>query len=104
MTTEVYEVAKANTKYEVSNFGNVRKINYNPRNLILKPILLKDSKLYKVNLDIDEGTKSRNRKFKSHLIHRLVAENFMNNFDSKKNVHHKDQNNANNHIENLYQK
>ena len=99
---EVYVVVKDNPKYEVSNYGNVRKIIYNPSNKILKPIKTNYG-YYKVNLDIDESTKSRNRKFKQYLLSRLVADHFMENFDSTKQVHYIDKNNANCRIDNLYQ-
>ena len=75
--------------YEVSNLGNVR----NNRGLILKFYIINSGykclKLYK------EG------KHKAYLIHRLVAEAFLENTEGYAVVNHKDSDRLNNNLENL---
>ena len=75
--------------YEVSNLGNVR----NNRGLILKFYIINSGykclKLYK------EG------KHKAYLIHRLVAEAFLENMEGYTVVNHKDSTRLNNNLENL---
>lgn len=81
--------------YEVSNYGNVRSLNYNHtgKERILKPI--KDSSGYpQVNL-------YKNGKRKMFQVHRLECEAFIPNPDNLSQVNHKDENKENNRVENL---
>lgn len=112
MSEEVYKPINNYPQYEVSNFGNVRNIRskddikilidgeYYYENIyygqVLKPI--KDGDYLKVNL-MEENSKN----FKANSIHRLVAEHFMTSFKKNKRVKHRDLNNSNNHIDNLFQ-
>ena len=107
-----YEVAKAikgagypqeewrpiigyNNKYEVSNKGNVRCLNYKNTNevKILTP--------YKTNRGYLRVDLYANGKSYHHSIHRLVAEAFILNPDNLPQVNHKDENPLNNHVNNL---
>lgn len=82
-------------KYEVSNLGNVRSLNYNHTGEIK---LLKqgtNKKGYKlVNL-------CKNGKQKCYLIHRLVAMTFIPNPNNLPIINHKDENKVNNNVKNL---
>ena len=80
--------------YQVSNMGRVKSLvkPYNAEEIIVK--LFKNNKGYvTVNL-------WRNRKFKTKLVHRLVAEHFVPR-DHGNVVNHKDYNKDNNTAENL---
>ena len=84
-----------NGLYEVSNFGNVRSLNYNREKRI---------KILKTGLDgwgylyvaLTKNKKARNKK-----IHRLVAENFIPNNNKFEQVNHIDGNKKNNNVNNL---
>lgn len=82
-------------KYEVSNLGRVRSLSYNGTGEIK---LLKqgtDKKGYKrVGL-------CKNGKTKHYYVHRLVAITFIPNPDDLSIVNHKDENPANNNVNNL---
>lgn len=82
-------------KYQVSNLGDVRSLNYNHTGEIK---LLKqgtNKKGYKlVNL-------SKNGKGKHYLVHRLVAMTFIPNPDDLPQINHKDENPSNNNVKNL---
>lgn len=82
-------------KYQVSNLGNIRSLNYNHMNFtkILKPIL-HHSGYYTINL-LNNGYR------KKHLVHRLVAETFLNNPNNYPCINHKDENKTNNRVDNL---
>ena len=80
------------SNYEVSNNGDVR-------NKITKKILkgrLSQSGYLQVSIKIDATNKFTNR-----YIHRLVAEAFIDNFENKRTVNHKDGNKKNNSVDNL---
>lgn len=80
------------TRYEVSNLGNVRsKIT----NAILTPHKGGTSPYFMVSLHLGKS------KTKSYLIHRLVAIHFIENPENKEQVNHKDGNKLNNSIDNL---
>lgn len=81
-------------KYQVSNYGRVKSLNYARRGYprILKP---NTNRAYPfVNL-------SKNDIGKSYNIHRLVAEAFLENPNGLPMVNHKDENRLNNHVDNL---
>lgn len=85
-----------NGKYQVSNLGNVRSTRFygHHRIKVLKPIN-NGKGYYFVTLVGDNNTKA----MKS--IHRLVAGAFLPNDDNLEMVNHKDENPANNHVDNL---
>ena len=77
-------------KYQISNIGRIKnKIN----NRLLRP-RVGTYGYYKVNL-------YKNKKVKTIEIHRLVAEAFIENPESKSEVNHIDGNKLNNNITNL---
>jgi len=78
-------------RYEVSNDGNIRNKNTKK---ILKQFLKHD--YYSVNLYYDTS------KSKGHLVHRIVAKNFIKNNNPKfDKVDHIDNNKLNNNVKNL---
>lgn len=84
-----------NSKYEISNFGRIRKINKDYRSP--KYTYLKLGKLkpyYNISLTI-------NSKQKTYLVHRLVAQTFIPNPNNFPQVSHIDGNKGNNKVDNL---
>lgn len=81
--------------YQVNNTGKVISLNYNRTGEVreLKPMVDRYGYLY-VNL-------SKNGKYKSKKIHRLVAEAFIPNPNNLPEVNHKDECKTNNCVENL---
>ena len=82
-------------KYQISNLGRVKSLNYRKtgKEKILK--LTKDKKGYlRISL-------KNNKKLKGFKVHRLVAETFISNPDNLDQVNHKDENKQNNSIQNL---
>lgn len=89
---EIWKKINNYQDYEISNFGNVRSLKNNSVR-ILKPS--KSSSGYlQVILCQDSGTKS-------HFIHKLVAQEFLENENDYCEVNHKDENKTNNKVENL---
>lgn len=92
--------------YQVSNLGNVKSLDHIKRNgkydnkkclskgKILKPAIQKDSGYIFVSL-------SKDGKTKGYRVHRLVALCFIDNPNNLRCVNHKDENKANNKIDNL---
>lgn len=83
--------------YQVSNLGNVRTLHYLGSNKIqnLKPHKCgSDNNYYNVHL-------CKNGKTRYYLIHRLVANAFIDNPDNLNEINHKDENPANNCADNL---
>lgn len=81
--------------YQVSNFGMVKSLNYNGT---------KEEKLLKNKVESSGYIRlclMKNGKRKSVLLHRLVAEAFLENPENKKEVNHKDGNKENNNVDNL---
>lgn len=102
---EIYKDIKGyEGRFQVSNYGNVKAVKriinnkYNV-NRVIEDIVLKPSicngGYYFVSLTDSNGIKKRIR------IHRLVADNFLSNIDSKIDVNHIDGNKKNNHVSNL---
>lgn len=90
---EIYKDIKGfEGKYQVSNFGNVKSLNYNntKHEKILTPI-----KHHLGYLIVHLG------KNKIKMIHTLVASEFIPNPDSKRFVNHIDGNKQNNNVKNL---
>lgn len=79
--------------YQVSNLGRIKSL-YFSKEKIMKPILTGTCKYYTIGL-------AKNKKRKTHLIHRLVAETFLENPNNLPEVNHKDENKLNNRIDNL---
>lgn len=80
--------------YQVSNTGKVRSLNYNrtKKQRELKPIML--GKYYAVAL-------FKNKVKEVFLVHRLVANTYIQNLQNKQYVNHKDGNKLNNDVNNL---
>lgn len=82
-------------KYQVSNTGEVRSLNYNGT---------RKSKVLKQGTDKD-GYKRvhlyKNGKNKNYLVHRLVAQAFLPNPNNYPIINHKDENPSNNYYKNL---
>jgi len=92
-------IPNTNNCYSVSNYGNIRsnqrygKNNYSIREKILQPG--KNNKGYlKVDLIVNDIRYSK-------LVHRLVAESFLDNYSEKLQVNHIDGNKLNNAVTNL---
>lgn len=85
--------------YQISNLGKVKSITF--RN---NKTTFKREKILKV-YDNGNGylyvSLSKNNKRKNHYIHRLVAEQFLINNNSKPTINHKDYNTHNNNAKNL---
>lgn len=81
--------------YQVSNLGRVKSLgnNKNRKEKIMKISKNKDGYLY---IDFH-----RNGKHKKFLIHRLVAQTFLDNPNNLPQVNHKDENPTNNSVDNL---
>lgn len=91
MNKEIWrEIKWFETKYAVSNFGNVKSIKTGN---LLKPYTNGTKYLY---VALSCGTISKHFR-----VHRLVAEAFIPNPQNKKFVNHKDYNTKNNCVENL---
>lgn len=92
---EIWKKIDGFENYEVSNYGNVRSLNYNNQNIIkiLKPVICSNG-YYGVGLSL-------NGKSKTFSIHRLVAIRFINNYDNKKEVNHINGIKTDNRVENL---
>lgn len=82
-------------KYQISNYGNVKALDYHRtgKSQLMSPVL-KKSGYYQVNLYL-------NGKYESKIIHKLVAEAFLDNPDNLTIVNHIDGDKTNNHVSNL---
>ena len=82
-------------KYQVSNTGKIRSLNYRRTGKIklLKPTTDRDG--YKTILLY------KNNKQKRYKLHRLIAKVFINNPNDLPEVNHKDEDKSNNRVENL---
>lgn len=80
--------------YEVSNFGNVRSLNYNHTGQRKVLSQGEDKGYLKVVL-------CKNGKTKNFSVHRLVAEAFLPNLLDEQEVNHIDENKQNNQVSNL---
>lgn len=76
--------------YQINELGKIFNLS---RKTYLKPTVNKQGYV-SVGL-------SNNGKFKTYLLHRLVAQSFIQNLDNKPVVNHKDSNKLNNHKDNL---
>lgn len=104
MKKEIWRPVKGyETYYEVSNFGNVRSVDrvvirFNGRKCLCKGRILKPKKN---NNEYLTCYLWKNSKYKFFTVHRLVAEAFLPNPDNLPQVNHKDENKANNCVDNL---
>lgn len=82
-------------KYQVSNLGRVKSLNYNRtgEEKLLKPL---ENKCGYVRVVL-----YKDRRAKNYLIHRLVAETFIPNPNNYPIINHKDENKQNNKVKNL---
>lgn len=89
--------------YQVSNLGNVRSLDHyasnGKKNILYKGRILKQTKHKKTGYLL--ATLCKNNKHKSILVHRLVAEVFINNKNKLPCINHKDENKENNCVTNL---
>uniref|UniRef100_A0A6C0EQA4 HNH nuclease domain-containing protein n=1 Tax=viral metagenome TaxID=1070528 RepID=A0A6C0EQA4_9ZZZZ len=86
---EEWKIINEYPNYYVSNLGNIKNIKTGK---ILHPTI--KSGYYNIVL-------TNNKKKKSFKVHRLVAIAFLNNFENKTDVNHKDKNKLNNNLHNL---
>lgn len=84
--------------YQVSNLGNVKSFRQSSKYGKPKEFLLKPSV---ANTGYCQITLYGNGSRKKLLVHRLVAEAFLENPDNLPNVNHKDENRTNNCVSNL---
>lgn len=81
--------------YEVSSFGNVRRVHKDPRSSKYKILSQETLRGYK------RVALSKNNKLYKKLVHRLVAEAFLDNPSNLEQVNHKDEDPSNNNLYNL---
>lgn len=84
--------------YQVSNLGNVRSLNRKIKNRNLKEKIKKFDKTKFGYLRVELNN---NGKKKKYLVHRLVAQTFLDNPNNYPCVNHKDENKNNNIVSNL---
>ena len=84
--TEQYRIITEYPKYAISNLGNVKNLESN-----------KIKRIY----DNGKGYKTVSLLGKIFYIHRLVCKYFLDNFENKLEVNHKDGNPSNNNLNNL---
>lgn len=94
--TEEWRPIKGYENYMVSSLGQVKSLNYNKTG---KEKILKQHKMS--TRDYLQVTLCKEGKTKKFLVHRLVAEAFINNPNNLPQVNHKDFNQQNNSVENL---
>ncbi len=88
--------------YQASNLGNIRSldrcVNGNKNKFRLYPgtILIQQNRGKYVGVSL-----CKNKKCKSLLVHRLIAQTFITNVENKSQVNHKDGNKQNNNVNNL---
>lgn len=85
---EIWKQLKNNENYQVSSFGRIKS-----KRGILKPIK-KNNGYLQINL-------CKNGRYKTYILHRLIAETFIPNPNNLPEINHKDENKENNNINNL---
>lgn len=97
MEEEIWkDVVGFENKYQISNLGNVRSLNYWRRGYVKELSSAKEKQDYLYVTLYSGKCKQHHKK-----IHRLVAEAFIPNPDNLPEVNHKDENKQNNRLENL---
>lgn len=102
--SEVWKPVKGYSKeYEVSNIGRVRAVPRPRKDSIGRSIgnTYKVRKLKVTKFGYSTITLVKDKKYKTHFVHRLVVEAFIRGIKGKEQVNHKDGNKLNNHIGNL---
>jgi hypothetical protein len=87
------DIPELGGKYQCSNYGRIRRVNKDSR--CVKHKLLKTQKNRTGYVYVNPTTTYRK------LVHRIVAQLFLDNPDGKVIVNHKDLNKLNNHVDNL---
>lgn len=94
--------------YQISNYGNVKSLKrYNIfycglRNEFLKrPVKEKILNFNKSKRGYLQVCLTKNGKYRTFLVHRLVAKTFLDDYNDKLQVNHKDGNKENNYVGNL---
>ena len=93
--------------YQISNLGRVKRLAYTrkicPKGTEQYDVHFKEhlKSTFIMNRGYQTVTLCKNSKLKSHHIHRLVAEAFLDNPKNLPQVNHKDENKLNNKVENL---
>ena len=86
------------TRYKISNFGNIKRVLCNGREKMIKPSILNKNKTHSYYYIQTQKEGKRT----NHLIHRLVALAFCDNHSDINNVcDHIDRNTFNNHYTNI---
>lgn len=90
-------------QYQISNFGRVKSL---PREILNSKgfIITIKGRIFKAGTDssgYNHVNLSKNNKIKTHRVHRLVAENFIDNPNNLPAVNHKDNDRKNNNFDNL---
>ena len=92
---EIWKNIKGYPKYQVSNFGRVKSLNYNSTGLSKIMSLAKTKKGY-LCVCLYKDKKSYVKP-----VHRIVAESFLPNLNNKSQVNHIDGDKTNNRVNNL---
>lgn len=90
MENEVWKIMKEHSNYEVSNLGKIK--NKTTGRIRKTSINNKGYEQFIVYID---------KKPKTFYVHRVVANNFLENFNNLPEVNHKDENKLNNCVDNL---
>ena len=85
--------------YIISNYGKIKRIERIDSNGRIRKIKLLKHKINKCGYCSIGLTKNGKRKF--YLVHRLVAETFIQNINNYQQINHKDENKQNNRVDNL---
>ena len=94
LTYEIWKnISRSNGRYQVSNYGRIRRVCKNGKTKLLMPYIRHNKWLHvKVNID---GL------VKEYAVHRLVAEEFIENEHCHPNTYHKNDDIYDNHADNL---
>lgn len=98
---KIWKPIKNFENYEISNFGDVRRIKYNDNSKIVQYQIPYYIKARKDKDGYLKYTLCSNGKMKYFFAHRLVAQTFLENPNNYPVVNHKDGNKENNYVENL---